>query len=753
MEEAAEETVAVEEAAEDAGDISDQVDDRSPEQRQADMVRSMREIVSGVGPKDQMEMDEAVLEETIDQSKEDQENAVAARGADMTFRVPVSEAAQKRTAGRLTIDDILLSMGDGGDHVREVTGGSVMSATEEAQMTARHEESSAPVPEEDKDPEIPRFLREDVREAKQTEELPVTEIARADDAMRAARELEDGVAEQEMAPESAGTSQDAAREAAALVGASRVEYTKEIAEAKTRRLPVEEIRKLHAAYLSENAGVEDETDAHAAHTLDEALGQVSPASDRTANDVDETARTASVAAAGTATMEALTADGADGQASPAADESMRFGSEAAEEAARNAAQAAEEAARNAAQAAEKAAEMAEAEAADIRLEADDEDEDIKIAGAPGQSHLDRSEPARMDQDLDMMGSDTVDEFGAAMPETVSEPAPDDGIDASAVDAINERIGEQVTREVPKSEPEPQVLSGRAYLKDSQMELFRGFTSIGNLSEQIAGAIWQAENRKDDRTSRTGNILILGAHGCGKTTIATGIAKAIAEDKGTHSVKMARIYAADLNRKDIAATIAKIAGGVLIVEEAGDLDDAIVDQLTTAMEFRTDGLIMILEDEQRYIHELLMRHPRFTMKFTAQIYIPEYTSDDLVNFGRIYAESKDYVFSEKAVDACRDRIEAAKKTGEAVSVTNVIELVDRAIKSANTFFRRIGSAKKRYDEQDRVILRRRISAEHMARLTLFFKWLVHKIFMIPENLAGFPHISGRILPVFCVIFRY
>ena len=266
-----------------------------------------------------------------------------------------------------------------------------------------------------------------------------------------------------------------------------------------------------------------------------------------------------------------------------------------------------------------------------------------------------------------------------------------------------RIGEQVTREVPRSEPEQQVFTGRPQLKENQKELFRGFTSIGTLPEQIAGAIWQAENRKDDRTSRTGNILILGAHGCGKTTIATGIAKAIAEDMGTHSVKMARIYAADLNRKAIAATIAKIAGGVLIVEEAGDLDDAIVDQLTTAMEFRTDGMIMILEDEQRYIHDLLMRHPRFTMKFTAQIYIPEYSGDDLVRFGQIYANSKDYVLSEKAVLACRDRIEAAKKNGEAVSVTNVIGLVDRAIKNANTFFRRLASSKKRYDEEDRVIL--------------------------------------------------
>lgn len=637
--------------------------DVTPEKMQEEMIRSMREIVSGVGPKDALAADEAVLDEAIEQSKEDQENAVAARGTDMTFRVPVSEASAKRQAGRLTIDDILLSMGDRGEHVRKVTGGSVMSANEEAQMTAQHQAEAKAASydgmnvsraDDTKDePEIPRFLREDVREARQTTEIPSEQIAQADDALRAQMGLESRdrasgiILEEEAAPADAvhepkvedhdiaeSTPQVSGADIAAAAGfmsAAKVPYTKEIAEAKTRRLPVEEIRKLHEAYLNENA-------------------------------------------------------------------------------------AAEEAAKNASQAAEKAAEMAEAE---VTAAAGAVDEDVRIADAPGASFREETgeavgQPAPAEAPDGRSGAAELGAaaiaagagaaaaqagYEAAAPEMTPAPGTD-GTDSP----VNRRIGEQVMREVPKSAPEPEVFTGRAQLRENQRDLFRGFTSIGNLSEQIAGAIWQAENRKDDRTSRSGNILILGAHGCGKTTIATGIAKAIAEDMGTHSVKMARIYAADLNRKDIAATIAKIAGGVLIVEEAGDLDDAIVDQLTTAMEFRTDGLIMILEDEQRYIHELLMRHPRFTMKFTAQIYIPEYTSDDLVNFGRIYAESKDYVFSEKAVDACRDRIEAAKKTGEAVSVTNVIELVDRAIKSANTFFRRIGSSKKRYDEQDRVILR-------------------------------------------------
>ena len=627
-----------------------QEEEISEEQLQEDMVRSMREIVSGVGPRNTMDEEEAALDQAIEQSKEDQEDAVAARGSDITFRVPTSEASQKRQAGRLTIDDILLSMGDRGDHVRQVTGGSVMSATEEAEITAQHQaEAKAAAydgstfsdkPQTQEDPEIPRFLREEVREAKQTSEIPAAQIAEADDALRAQIGLEsrdeaarqdsaaaeeirtdsapaeeimtDGAAKEEKAQTAAPEpEEDEAKAAAAFMSAPRVPYTKEIAEAKTRRLPVDEIRKLHEAYLAESAA------------------------------------------------------------------------------------AAEEAAKNASKAAEIAAQMAEAEGALIQEEASETPSMTQREGEPVPQE---SEPVSQEEEKAPALEQTAEAETAWGMEEASAK------EGAAASLPGGAVKEQVTREVPKSQPEPQIFTGRQQLKEYQKDLFRGFTTIGNLPEQIAAAIWQAENRKDNRTSRTGNILILGAHGCGKTTIATGIAKAIAEDTGTHSVKMARIYAADLNRKDIAATIAKIAGGVLIVEEAGDLDDAIVDQLTTAMEFRTDGMIMILEDEQRYIHDLLMRHPRFTMKFTAQIYIPEYTGEDLVNFGQIYANSKDYVLSEKAAEACLDKVESAKKAGDAVSVTNVIELVDRAIKNANGFLRRLGSAKKRYDSEDRIILR-------------------------------------------------
>ncbi len=269
-----------------------------------------------------------------------------------------------------------------------------------------------------------------------------------------------------------------------------------------------------------------------------------------------------------------------------------------------------------------------------------------------------------------------------------------------LDGEEEDIEEEDTAEEGEEE---EYIEDTLTIEPHLRGLFQGFTEVEGLEDQIANAILQVMSKGDDRTSRSGNILIFGAHGSGKTTLATEIARAIAQEKGNKVARIARIYAADLNRKDIAATIAKIAGGTLIVEEAGDLEDKTVEQLTTAMEFRTDGLIVILEDEQRYVHELLMNHPRFTMKFTAQIYLPDYTLEELLVFGQMHANEQGYKISDEALPVIRQKVDAARQTDTPITIGSMIEMVDDAIRHSNKFMRKLTMGKERYDEDNDTLL--------------------------------------------------
>ena len=692
--------------------------DYDPQQMQEDLIQSMREIVSGVGARQEEDSEEARLDEMIEQSKEDQENAVAARGADMTFRVPVSRASAERAeASRLTIDDILLAMGEKGDHVRKITSqGSVLAADEEARMNAQasaltgsqygmhpvnmEEAESSRIAAEEKLPEADTAAGS-AAGAADTEEIAVNEAAAeesiineaaADDAAVSGA-AEDGMAGGEAPAAALQTAPEAAAEETVINEAAAEETV--INEAASDEAGVS--RAADAGTAGEAAEKDSRQGEAAAFAGMEALYGLPPAAKVTYTKEIAEAKTKQLPVEEIRKLhEAFLMDTPVNEARLQPTEPVA-GSRAQSTLIQDSAQPADAApsalSGNASGA--EAAQQAELSKAEIPAEAElsaGRDEDMQTQVYPGEN---RAADA---------GSVT---------ETEKKPAADAAGTGAGPDAQTAVSGQQEgpvpavgTVEV-KADPDvsgPQIYGARPILKEYQKDLFRGFLGVGSLEEQIANAIMQAESKNGDRTSRTGNILILGGHGCGKTTIATGIAKAVAEDMGTHSVKMARIYAADLNRKDIAATIAKIAGGILIIEEAGDLEDAVVDQLTTAMEFRTDGLIVILEDEQRYIHDMLMRHPRFTMKFTAQIYIPVFTNDNLVDFGVIYADSQDYVLDERAEQVLYDRIDAVAQNGGAVSITNVVELVDRAIRNANKFFRKLGSQKKRYDSLDRIILR-------------------------------------------------
>lgn len=254
------------------------------------------------------------------------------------------------------------------------------------------------------------------------------------------------------------------------------------------------------------------------------------------------------------------------------------------------------------------------------------------------------------------------------------------------------------------DPESYTRNG---LDEMEKRMLGFWSSIRGMNEQIDAAVTQVmRNALAGKTSSKGNMVLVGDAGNGRTTLALGLAKIISRCKGQQTVKVAKIYAEDLNSKDIAATINKIAGGVLIIEEAGDLEDNTIAQLSMAMDFKTDSLVVILEDERRYLQDLLARNPQFSQKFTITLNVPTLTNDELVEFGKYYARDKEYVLDDSAALALYDGIGAMQTSDQPVAILDVKEMVDKALKNANRFgVRKLFStiSGKRYDDQNRIIV--------------------------------------------------
>lgn len=242
-------------------------------------------------------------------------------------------------------------------------------------------------------------------------------------------------------------------------------------------------------------------------------------------------------------------------------------------------------------------------------------------------------------------------------------------------------------------------------QEEQKRLFTYFAPIPGLTQQITEALDIAQESACERTSKSGNIVITGREGAGKTRLSEGLIKAICKERHMEGAKIAYLDAEKMNEKDPAYVVDKLAGGFLVVENASSLKADVIEKLSKAMEFRTNRLTVILEDLKPGIQSLEKTYPEFMEKFDSRVVIPVFTNDELVSFAKTYSKEMGYKIDDMAVLALYTLIGDNQDEDDPVSVGQVKEMMDNAIKRASRGGRRPGKkvAKRHLDESGRIML--------------------------------------------------
>lgn len=251
--------------------------------------------------------------------------------------------------------------------------------------------------------------------------------------------------------------------------------------------------------------------------------------------------------------------------------------------------------------------------------------------------------------------------------------------------------EDVLREETPEERRIRILNDAkpTRMSDDQRKIFTYFARIPGMDQQILEAINNVYEHAGEHTSRHGNIAVMGAEGTGKSRLTYGLIVAMCKDLGMDAAKIARLEGSDMNHKDPAKIVAKMSGGFLIIENAGDMTAKTIDKLNRAMEFRTDCMILIIEDEKANMRALLKQYPQFAGKFEQVISIPVFTNDELVTFARTYATENGCKMDEMGVLALYTLIGNNQSEEEPVTISRVKEMVDNAMARAKKGTRRFG----------------------------------------------------------------
>ncbi len=248
---------------------------------------------------------------------------------------------------------------------------------------------------------------------------------------------------------------------------------------------------------------------------------------------------------------------------------------------------------------------------------------------------------------------------------------------------------------------------RAGLTEEQKKLFSYFVPVRGMSEQIVEVLDNDRREKREGTSRTGNIIVMGQKGSGKTVLAVDIVKAIQKQRNLKQGKVAIVTGESLNKKELGSIIQKLRGGAIIIEKAGKLNTRTIRELNHLMEKKTGELLVVLEDQKKPLEKIFTANPSFKKKFTSKLELPPFINDELVTFGQTYAKESGYKLDEMGILALYSRIDVMQREDHSVTVAEVKEIMDEAIehsKKANVkhFARRVFG--KGTDDSDRIILK-------------------------------------------------
>ena len=248
---------------------------------------------------------------------------------------------------------------------------------------------------------------------------------------------------------------------------------------------------------------------------------------------------------------------------------------------------------------------------------------------------------------------------------------------------------------------------KAGLTEEQKKLFSYFVPVRGMSEQIVEVLDNDRREKREGTSKTGNIIVIGNKGTGKTVLAVDIVKAIQKQRNLRQGKVAIVTGESLNKKELSNIIQKLRGGAIIIEEAGKLNMRTVKELNRLMEKKTGELLFVLEDQKKPLEKLFTANPSFKKKFTSKLELPVFINDELVTFGQTYTKENGYKLDEMGILALYSRIDVMQREDHAVTVAEVKDIMDAAIEKSQKanvkhLARRVFG--RSTDSSDRIILK-------------------------------------------------